>query len=51
MKNLRYNDGAEFLYFNFTMDIEDNFGNHKTIELKPNSADIDVTDSNKNEYI
>jgi len=48
MKNLRYNDGAEFLYLNFTMDIEDNFGNHKTIELKPNGANIDVTDSNKN---
>ena len=33
------------------MDIEDSFGNRKTIELKPNGANIDVTDANKNEYI
>jgi len=33
------------------MDIEDGFGNHKSIELKPNGAKIDVNDSNKNEYI
>jgi len=51
MKKLRYNDGAELLYLNFTLDIEDSFGNHKTIELKPDGTNIDVTDSNKNEYI
>jgi len=50
-KKLRYNNGAKFLYLNFTMDIKDSLGNHKTIELKPNGANIDVTDSNKNEYI
>jgi len=33
------------------MDIEDSFGNHKTIELKRNGSNIDVTDSNKDEYI
>jgi len=33
------------------MDMEDCFGNRKTIELKPNGVNIDVTDSNKNEYI
>jgi len=33
------------------MNIEDCFGNHKSIELKPNGEKIDVTDSNKNEYI
>jgi len=33
------------------MDTEDNFGNHKTIKLKPNGENIDVTDANKNEYI
>jgi len=39
------------LYLDFTMDIKDCFGQHKTIELKPNGADINVTDYNKNEYI
>jgi len=33
------------------MDTEDCFGNRTTIELKPNGANINVTDSNKNEYI
>jgi len=33
------------------MDNEDCFGNRKTINLKPDGAYIDVTDSNKNEYI
>jgi len=47
----RQNDGAENLGLDFTLNMEDCFGNHKTIELKPNGANIDVTDSNKNEYI
>jgi len=33
------------------MDVKDEFGNINTIELKPNGANIDVTDDNKNEYI
>ena len=52
--NLRYilqNDIDElFLGLDFTMN-EDNFGELKTIELKPNGADIDVTDENKTEYV
>ena len=51
MENFRNNDGAELLYLYFAMDIEDYYGHHKTIELKPNGANINVTDSNKNEYI
>jgi len=51
MINHRENEGAENLCLNFTLNIIDCFGNHKTIELKPNGAIIDVTDSNKNEYI
>jgi len=31
--------------------MEDCFGDRKTVELKPNGANIDVTDSNKYEYI
>jgi len=49
--NYRENDGAENLFLNFTLNIEDCFGNHKTVELKPNGANINVTDSNKYEYI
>jgi len=33
------------------MNTKDCFGNHKTVELKPNGANINVTDSNKFEYI
>jgi len=33
------------------LDVEDGFGNRQTIELKPNGANIDVTDFNKKEYI
>ena len=33
------------------MNIEDCFGNHKTVELKLDGTNIDVTDANKNEYI
>jgi len=51
LQKLKDSDGVEYLYLNFIMDIEDCFGNRKTIELKPNGANIDVTDSNKNEYI
>jgi len=49
--NNRENNGAENLGLDFTLNIEDCFGNRKTIELKPNGATIDVTDSNKFEYI
>jgi len=51
LKHLKDNDEAEKLYLTFSTEIEDCFGNKKTIELKPNGANIDVTDSNKNEYI
>eukprot|EP00833_Pecoramyces_ruminatium_P005683 jgi/Orpsp1_1/1179715/evm.model.c7180000070483.1 len=51
LNNLKNTDGAENLCLTFEMNIEDSFGNHETIELKPNGANIDVTDSNKNEYI
>ena len=49
--NSRENDGAKDLCLNFTLNEDDCFGNHKTIELKPNGTNIDVTDSNKNEYV
>jgi len=51
IKWLQENDGAENSFLNFTLNTEDCFGNHKTIDLIPNGANIDVTDSNKNEYI
>jgi len=47
----RDNNCAEYLYLTFSMDVEDCFGEKKTIDLKPNGANIDVTESNKNEYI
>jgi len=53
-KNIKWlleNDGTENLGLDFTLNIEDCFGNRKTIELKPGGANIDVTDSNKFEYI
>jgi len=48
---LKENKGAENLCLTFEVDTVDSSGNHKNIELKPNGASIDVTDSNKNEYI
>jgi len=51
LQHIKNNDGAENLYLTFSMDIKDEFGNIKTIELKPDGANIDVTDENKNEYI
>eukprot|EP00833_Pecoramyces_ruminatium_P009760 jgi/Orpsp1_1/1183792/evm.model.c7180000086732.1 len=51
LQHLKNNDGVENFYLTFTMDTEDCFGNRKTIELKPNGANIDVTDLNKHEYI
>jgi len=51
LKQLKENEGAEYLYLTFQMEIEDCFGHHSTIELKPNGANIDVTDENKHEYI
>jgi len=53
-KNIKWlleHNGAENLCLNFTLDMEDCFGNHKTIELKPDGENINVTDSNKYEYI
>jgi len=50
-KFFRNNERVEDLCLTFLMDIKDSNGNHKTIELKPNGANIDVTNSNKNEYI
>ena len=32
-------------------DVEDSAGNIKSVELKKDGADIDVTDANKNEYL
>jgi len=51
LKQLKENDGAKKLYLTFQMEINDCFGHHKTIELKPNGANLDVDDSNKHEYI
>jgi len=51
IKWLKENNGVENLGLDFTLITEDCFGNHKTVELMPNGAKIDVTDSNKNEYI
>ena len=33
------------------LNIKNSFGNYKIIELKPNGANIKVTDLNKYEYI
>jgi len=35
----------------FKIDIEDCFGNKENIKLKRNGANIEVIDSNKDEYI
>ena len=35
----------------FSIDTEDCFGKKNNVELKDNGANIDVTDSNKDEYI
>jgi len=48
---LKENEGVEELFLTFACDTEDSFGNKENIELKPNGANIDVTDSNKDEYI
>jgi len=45
------NDGAENLGLYFMLNVKDRFGSNKTIELKPNGANIIVTDLNKNEYM
>jgi len=42
---------VENLNLTFSKDVKDCFGNRKTIELKPDGAKINVTDSNKDEYI
>jgi len=47
----RNNDRVNDLNLTFSLDIKDCFGSYKSIELKPNGANINVTDSNKNEYI
>ncbi|ORX86582.1 HECT-domain-containing protein [Anaeromyces robustus] len=51
IKWLKNNNGAENLCLTFALDTKDCFGNQKSIELKPNGANIEVTDSNKKEYI
>jgi len=51
LQHLKNYNGVEYLYLTFSMNIEDCFGNKNTIELKPNGANINVTDYNKNEYI
>ncbi|ORX62479.1 HECT-domain-containing protein [Anaeromyces robustus] len=48
---LRENEGAGNLSLTFSIENEDCYGNRKKIELKPNGANIDVNDLNKEEYI
>jgi hypothetical protein len=48
---LKKNQGADKLCLTFVIDEIDCFGNHNKKELKPNGANIDVTDANKQEYI
>ncbi|OUM60100.1 hypothetical protein PIROE2DRAFT_14226 [Piromyces sp. E2] len=48
---LKENDGVENLCLTFEIEEKDCFGNHRKTELKPNGANIDVTDTNKKEYI
>jgi len=50
-KKNRDQNGVEYLYLTFSINSKDRFGNLKTLELKPNGSNIEVTDSNKNEYI
>jgi ankyrin repeat protein len=53
-KNLQFLKNVhevENLNLTFSKDVKDCFGNRKTIELKPDGAKINVTDSNKDEYI
>jgi len=48
---LKKNKGVEKLYLTFEIEENDCFGNHKVVTLKPDGANIDVTDKNKYEYI
>ncbi|OUM69484.1 hypothetical protein PIROE2DRAFT_2575, partial [Piromyces sp. E2] len=48
---LKNNKNVESLCLTFELNTKDCFGNQKYLELKSNGANIDVTDSNKNEYI
>jgi len=48
---LKEKEEVESLYLTFEIEEDDCFGNHKKVSLKPNGANIDVTDENKNEYI
>eukprot|EP00833_Pecoramyces_ruminatium_P007735 jgi/Orpsp1_1/1181767/evm.model.c7180000078511.1 len=48
---LRNNDGVEQYGLTFSIGVNDCFNDKKTVELKENGSNIDVTDSNKNEYI
>ena len=45
-----YDGNAEDLCLTFTV-ANDNFGTNTEIELIPNGANIDVTDTNKHHYI
>ncbi|OUM60096.1 hypothetical protein PIROE2DRAFT_14222, partial [Piromyces sp. E2] len=48
---LKEHDGIDSLSLTFEIEEKDCFGNRHKIELKTNGANIDVTDSNKQEYI
>jgi len=48
---LKENDNVEDLGLYFSIEEEDCFNNRNIIELKPNGANIEVTDENKFEYI
>ena len=48
---IRDNTGVEALILDFTVQSQDAKGVVTTVELKPNGADIPVTDENKHEYL
>ncbi|OQR85369.1 HECT E3 ubiquitin ligase [Achlya hypogyna] len=48
---LKKNDQAELLSLDFTVQVVTPDGSYATIDLKPNGANIEVTDANKAEYL
>ncbi|EQC31071.1 hypothetical protein SDRG_11257 [Saprolegnia diclina VS20] len=48
---LKKNDQAELLSLDFTVSVVTPDGKYATVDLKPNGADIPVTDDNKAEYL
>ncbi|OUM64693.1 hypothetical protein PIROE2DRAFT_42279 [Piromyces sp. E2] len=48
---LKENNGSENLFLSFELEETDCFGKHNIINLKPNGKNINVNDSNKDEYI